>query len=323
MQAFFVIAGFLAARSIGKRGRREWLRGRTVQLLIPATVTWLTFSRLTDWVSMGDPFADIILIGHVWFLYTLAAFSLLTFVLEGKLGQSSIKKLAAAVDRAPLALTVGLFLIAAFAGKLMMTATYMASPAIAHGEGIFENLYVLARVPIMLVFYLFGHVIAHCRFIERLHLSPMAMMFVVSLGAYIWLQQPNGYDVAQIPGVPRKVAMLVMYLMFSGAGTFLALTVFAHANVAKSVPAAFMHLSRASYTIYLTHLFYLTALFRWLTPLISDRLLLFSILVGGGMALSLATHEIFSRNRLLTFLFNGKPAPRPSPSPMTPVTSRA
>ncbi len=321
MQGFFVIAGYLAARSIGKRGPVDWLRTRTVQLLVPATVTWLTFARLTDWVATGDPFANIILIGHVWFLYTLAAFSLLTALFEGSGMRRIVPVLARRVDHAPLWLTVFALFVTALAAKVAVAAIFMTSPAVAQAQGAWANLHRLAATPVMGVFYAFGYLLAHCELAQRLPLRPMLALFVASAAAYIWMQQPDGYDVVAIPGLDHRLAMLVMYAMFTGSGVFLALTIFAHARTARSAPPLLLFLSRCSYTIYLVHLFYLTALFALLSPMINGRLALFCVLVLGSLSLSILTHFAIMRSRVLSLLFNGKSPRPPQSQPATAIVA--
>lgn len=306
MQAFFLIAGFLAARSIGKRGRAEWLRDRIAQLFIPLVVIWLTFQRLTDWVTTGDPFRTVHRIDHLWFLVVLIGFSVLTYIAQGP----SAKKLVAQAairfgDMSP----AGLVLIVTgltFAATLAMQVTYMTFPAVGHKEGVYANFYALTRVFVMVVFYAAGHLLAQEHCITRLSARPLFAISIVATTVYLLLYDPASYGAVQLPGLPPIAATLAMYLAFAAAGSCFSLAVLVHARSVTAVPGYVMSLSRASYTVYLVHLFYVKAAFFALYAVSSSHYLIFSGTVTVAFSLSLLTHRVISASPSLQLLFNGK-----------------
>jgi glucan biosynthesis protein C len=310
MQAFFVIAGFLAAKSIGKRGRSEWLGNRMAQLLIPLAAIWLTFQRLTDWVATGDPFASMTMIGHLWFLVTLAGFSLLTVAAQGPAARAPIERAARAIDGAPHALVIAMLIALVFLATLMTQATYMLVPPIGMKEGAYANLHPFVRTSIMVIFYALGHLLAQCDFLERMRPAPLFAGAGLAMVVYLLLYDADVYATRDLPGLPGFVSTLLLHFAFAVAGSCFSLGVFVHARSITRIPGYAMYLSRASYTVYLVHLLYVTAAFRVLQPLTDSHYLLFAEIVGVATVLSLLTHQLVSASPLLRLLFNGKLPPR-------------
>ncbi|WP_404479880.1 acyltransferase family protein [Novosphingobium sp. BL-52-GroH] len=310
MQGFFVIAGFLAARSIGKRGRSEWLGSRMAQLLIPLAVVWLTFQRLTDWVNTGNPFASVTMIGHLWFLVTLAGFSLLTVVAQGPAMRAPIDRASRAIDGAPHGLVIAGLIAIVFMATLMTQATYMLVPPIGMKEGAYANLHPFVRTYMMVVFYALGHLLAQCDFLGRLRAAPLFVTAGLAMLVYVLLYDADTYVAQDLPNVPHFASKLILHLAFAVAGTCFSLAVFVHARSIRRIPRYAMSLSRASYTVYLVHLFYVTAAFRILVPFTDDHYLLFAEIVFVATVLSIVTHQVISASPLLRMLFNGKLPPR-------------
>lgn len=310
MQAFFVIAGFLAARSIAKRGRAEWLATRMAQLLIPLAVIWLTFQRLTDWVNTGNPFATLSMIGHLWFLVTLAGFSLLTVLAENPGVKGAVERAARAIDAAPRPMVIAVLVALVFLATLLTQFTYMLAPPIGMKQGVYANLHPFVRTYIMVIFYALGHLLAQCDFLARLRVRPLFAVAALAMLVYVLLYDADGYGAVQLPLVPHAAAKLLLHFAFAVAGTCFSLAVFAHARSVTRVPGYVMSLSGASYTVYLVHLFYVTVAFRVLAPVTGSHYLLFAEIVAVAAALSLLTHRIIAPSPLLRLLFNGKLPPR-------------
>lgn len=306
MQAFFLIAGYLAAASISKKQPMDWLRSRTAQLLIPFFVVWLTFQRFTDLIRKGDFFATSFNIDHLWFLIVLMSFSLLTVAGKCTAAGKLLSRAARELRRLPLASVIAGMVAAVFAGMLLNQYIYAAFPAIGMKEGNYESLYLLSRACVMIVFYAVGHVLYKADLLDRVRVAPLFAVAAVAMALYLMLYDPETYTVRQITGIPNAVTKVTTYFLYSVIGTFFSLAIFIHARSITRISKNTAYLSRAAYTIYLVHIFYVAAAFQVLSTILHDHYLLFIGTVMLATACSLATHQIISMVPMLRLLFNGK-----------------
>ncbi|MGF7155779.1 acyltransferase family protein [Novosphingobium gossypii] len=321
MQAFFLIAGFLAARSIDKHGRFQWLRSRVVQLLVPLIFIMATFQRMTDWVNYGDPLATLGKVDHLWFLLVLTAFSLLTVLLQTPRLRQWITDMVQKAQHLPApAITgciIGGTITLAFAGILAMQCIYFAFPAIAHKDGAFSNFYVLSRIFAMTPFYLLGHLLAQDGVLLRCRATPLFIVAVCAMAAYIALYDDATYVAIDVAGIPHALVALTMHLAMAVAGACFSIAIFIHARSVLRVPTSVMAVSKASYTIYLVHLFYVAAAFVLLSRPGQDHYLLFAAVVSAALLLSFLTHKLVASQPILAFLVNGKGLRARTPMPAT------
>lgn len=306
MQAFFLIAGYLAAASIRKKGAAEWLRGRTAQLMIPLFVVWITFQRLTDLVKRGDPFATPLNIDHLWFLLVLMAFSLLTAASKSDSVDSLIAWVIRHLDKVPVASVITGMIAAVFAGTILNQYVYVGFPAIGMKEGSFESLYLMSRAFVMVVFYVAGHVLHESNLLGRTAAAPLFAIAAIGMMLYLLLYDPNTYTARQIAGIPDEASKVVLYLLYSVIGTCFSLGVFIQARSITRVSNATMQLSKSAYTIYLVHIFYVAAAFELLSQYTRNHYLLFGGIVLTATAFSIVTHQVISKVPVLQLLFNGK-----------------
>lgn len=306
MQAFFLIAGYLAAASIGKKGVAPWLRGRTAQLMIPLFVVWATFQRLTDLIRQGDPFATLFNIDHLWFLIVLMAFGLLTAFSKSDPARRPVARVIQHLAKVPVASVIAGMVAAVFAGAMINQYVYVAFPAVGMKEGGFESLYLLSRAFVMVVFYVAGHVLHEINLLERTPALPLFAIAAIGMILHFLLYDPATYAARPIAGVPDMGPKLLLYLVYSVIGTCFSLGVFVQAQSIARVSNATMHLSKSAYTIYLVHIFYVVATFELFSKYTHNHYLLFGSIVLTATALSLATHQVISKVPVLSLLFNGK-----------------
>lgn len=318
MQAFFLIAGFLAARVLLSRDAAVWMKARTVQLAVPLVFVWATVSRLTSWLHSGDPFTDVTSPDHLWFLVVLLAFSALTYWLETSRLRKVVARVVSAADRAsvvPFALTL---LALVFGAVLAREVLLMTFPDVANGAHPYRGINLISRAVVMVWFYLAGFVLGRSSLLSRLPAMPLAFGAALSALAYLMLKDPHDYGAIDVPGLPRKVTMLAMHFTSACASVFFALAVVASAARVRTVPRVVTGLAEASYTLYLLHLFFLSLCFAVLAPLIPNHEALFVSIVVLASSLSVVSHFAAKRVPLLFFLLNGamprKRRPRDAPS---------
>lgn len=305
MQAFFLIAGFLAARVLSSRDPQSWIRTRAIQLVIPLVFVWATVSRLTSWLLTGDPFTDITSPDHLWFLIVLLAFSLLTFGLENSAMRPFVGRVIAAADKASGASFMVTLLVVVFGAIIAREMLLMAFPTLAVGAHPYRGLNLISRGMVMIWFYLAGFVLGRSSLLSRLSVVPVTIAAALSVLVYLAIKNPNDYGAIEIAHVPRKAMMLAMHCTSASGSVFFALAVLTSAARIRTVPKIVSRLAEASYTLYLMHLFFLSLCFAALSPLGLHREVLFTIMVICSSSLSIATHFAARRVPALFFLLNG------------------
>lgn len=316
MPGFFVIAGYFSIMILLRENARSWLTKRLVRLGVPllvASLTILPFQILiqTRAEMLGSSFVlddylqavvfrlthfDEPWVSHLWFLYSLIAFSAGLAVVAMVLGNARFKRMATSAvefffDRKWLAFVCVALVAAAlalvlpeiyarFGTKLRAVAGYLQYfPYFALGLAI----YLSPRVQNRYV---------------RFGLPGLALGIVLAANSMLEAQTPWSSAVLMISG-------LFGALMITGFIAKMARHYFnkPNAGIAKVVDASF--------TIYLFHhpiIFVLAMIFTQvdLPPIVE-----FGVMVPVTALVTYQIHKLIAANWLTAFLFNGM-MPKPA-----------
>lgn len=319
MPGFFVIAGYFSIMILLRENALSWLTKRFVRLGVPllvASLTILPFQILiqTRAEMLGSSFvvADywqaVVLrlshfdepwVSHLWFLYSLIAFSAGLAVVAMVLGNARFKRMATSVthflfDRKWLAF-VGVALIA--------VALALALPEIYARFG--TKLRAVAGYLQYFPYFVLGLAIYLSPRVQNRYigfgLPALALGVMLAVNSMLEAQTPWSSAVFMISG-------LFGALMITGFIAKLARHYFnkPNAGIAKVVDASF--------TIYLFHhpvIFVLAMLF---TQIDLPPIIEFGLMVPVTAFVSYQIHKLIASNWLSAFLFNGV-MPKPSIAP--------
>ena len=331
MEAFFAISGLLAAFTLRQQGASKWLARRWISLGVPTLMVMMSLNPLTLALQVWDqqrqlgqeltPFAFHTPILHLWFLPVLLACS--TLLASMTAWPALITRMDRAVGHLVSSATplrrrclIAAIMLLALAGigleqvYTLITAGY--EPAGRMAGLAFRDFGLTGPwIPYYFVFYLLGWLIgarpdvAELCLHHRRVLVALVAIGVVGIVAAFWYKGrayvfPYAFENAL--GGGRTFASITKALI----GVPATLLILSHAVGVRRVPALLDRLSRSSYTIYLVHLFLLTALSAALGNRGRETMPRYLLLVLVTVAVGHQVHFLLvKRSAVLGFLLNG------------------
>jgi glucan biosynthesis protein C len=310
MPLFFMIAGFFAVFLIHKRGLVGFLKNRLLRVLTPLLiflplVLWTMYLGIV-WagkhVDSPSPMLGFILMGmqsgqsadqplstaHLWFLYYLCLFYLLTVVLW-KLGLFRLK------------LTAGLFnpwVMVGLLPLLFIPGFYLVNAPHPAPEGLLPQFWPFALYG--LFFLLGGLLYQNQQAIERLHAFRWWLL-LAGIGSYVYFNHR----------VPAAEGNLLMACSEAFTAWYLTLwCLVAGQRYLNRANRGFRYIADASYWIYLIHLPLLVLIQYALLNTAWNLWLELSLSVGLTMLIGLLSYALLVRHSPIGWMLNGKRAKR-------------
>ena len=308
MPAFFLVAGFFAARLLAKRPADVWLRDRFVRLVIPFVVALVTIVPLQRAITGAYRDATGILVGapqpsfhHLWFLAILFAFCL--FVVTARpLLDSAIDAVAARAVRLFGRHTTGfgfLVLVAvAILWELAIKAFFDAEiPPDARLAG------TMRLAAVYLPWYLFGYAIGRVP-------GAMARFAEPSSSTLVLAATFLAFDLA-VAGVPNLESFSTLHLAaWTGSAWYVArIAVAATARLGFTSAPLFRRLGDWTMPIYLLHHPWTLAIALLLLPTHWPAEVQFALVTILATAATFASCAVVDRAPLLAILLNGRRLP--------------
>lgn len=329
MEMFFLLAGFFGHLTLHRKGAGQFVRSRSIRILVPFVVGWFLFRPLlvSGWImgnasmrgdvdvwaglvggvqSLSRLPAGIFTGSHLWFLYYLAMITALTLAARALL--SAIGSRKAALLRRVDALVAwfadcpGSLSILAIptAGMLWcMSGWGMDTP----DKSLFPHFPVLA---IDGGFFVLGWILSRQReLISRFaRLSPLLWMQAAVGIASIFLLDGIESNPAHSHYLPAHAGFAFGYALTMWSLVFLTIGIFQ--KLCSRSNAMVRYIADSSYWMYLLHLpvvIWLQVAVAELTLHWSFKLAFVSIIT---MAISLFTYDLFVRSTFLGWVLNGR-----------------
>ncbi len=334
MALFFLVAGFFANLLIHKRGLRSFLKNRAIRLALPFVIflplimvaylgaafyirdhvnpdshTFMFKIMLAGIDGTGEPGRPST--AHLWFVYNLMMFCLVTAVCYRfrNMGISRfVAKIFTAFYQRPLyVLIVPLTLVPALYSVMAPTP----APDQFVPQGWSFGYYGL--------FFLFGwHFYYHHDFLDRLRawVMPMALLVVPAFIAYVlflieppdiselagvtpdqMLEPPSGFSAYRLTGtiVESYLSVFLVFLSLYLARRFLSF----ENKITR-------YISDASYWIYIVHVPLLLIVQAMLLPLAWPAIVKFIVSVALVFTIAVIAYELFVRYTPIGTMLNGK-----------------
>jgi glucan biosynthesis protein C len=306
MPLFFVVAGFFTAWLIARRGLGGLMQQRARRILVPFLVAWpllqwsmgaliewaaghvaqpSPFLRLVrDWLAMPDPPAPPLGTGHLWFLYYLLLFTLLTWI-GRTLGFGRLVAGWMALGPRRLFLSFPLLLLPGFLGTLaphpapesvlpQFWAVALYGPFFALGLGLHGRLDWLAPLRAWVWPALIACVLLYALFLMRL-----------------------GTDLRANPMATASWPLATLEALIAGWGTLACLV--GGLRWFERARPWMTYLARSAYWVYLIHLPILFALQYALLDIALPWPWKFLIGLGATLLLCLGSYEALVRRTAL------------------------
>lgn len=327
MPTFFVVAGFFAAFLFIERGERDFIRNRSMRVLVPLVVFWpVIFPAAIGafWFSLGatglrpDVTLEVYFRGalarstfvHLWFLYDLIIFYIAVVLLARFPFPDSLKatieRLFRAVLKSPfraagLGVISALTLIPMITGTLDTSSSYIPYwPALVAYGVYFGFGWMLYQVRDILGIFQKG---AWTHLSLGLALFALPTVFVAET---VLAQQSTPTLTHAINVVKNGLTM--GFLVFGCIGLFM--------RHMETYSPFMRYFTDASYWIYLLHLPFAV----WFAGLFAgtgfSAVTKFFIVSGLTTAVTVVTYHYFVRATFLGALLNGRRYPRSLPSAM-------
>ncbi len=290
MEAFFLMAGFLASAFLNKHDKSVFLQKRIRRLGAPFLTGFVVvnFVVVPLIANKAMVYENLLFLHHLWFLIVLLIGALLhrTLLTPQRLQDVLPKKIFAS----PVATVFVVFLIASIVEVglgdfFLRLVTYSA----LHQKGVFEiNDYVH-----YLPFYALGAVLFNYR--NKIDVLLRCWPLFIVLTAF-YFAKPAFLDISwSLLQVVKTLATLSMIGLVLGAFHFI---------VPESVARPWM--SNYSYTMYLVHQPLLYLLRDPVMTLTTSTYLRFALISAAAITLCSLFHIVVSHNKILRFLFNGE-----------------
>ena len=299
MQAFFVIAAFLAAAVLSKYSAAAFLEKRAVRLLVPFAVAAALINPIAEAAVAGQPLVDAGMGGamHLWFIPVLFACAVIhQLVLRpGQLAHVLPRGLSA-----PAWLMVPA-VIAAAAAMIWAAKTALALLPLQSVSSLSSGYFNATLFAEYLPFYAAGAALFHYRtqLDQLLKWAPLLLPFVaLNFSGMRALNESPA--LSQLARDAASLALVVMALAF-----------FRHTG-----RLARPWMSNFSYTLYLLHLPLLIVLRQPVMDNIEGVWARFFLINAATIALCAGAHVLITRSHALSFLLNGETA-RLQPAPVT------
>jgi peptidoglycan/LPS O-acetylase OafA/YrhL len=316
MPLFFVIAGFFAALLVARRGMGGLFRNRTARVLLPlalflplvlASIHWLTLQAAANvahpspalawmrgWIAQHGSLPSLPGWAHLWFLFYLLLFTVLTWV-ASTLGSRRIGERIAALPPLALAMLFPLPLSLALAG----TSVPWPAP-----EFVLPSLWAMAFFG--LYFALGYQVFERPSMLDRLRPLSMPLLSGAVLAYALLFRSTDGFALTR----PTTLQHATHAALQAYAGLWMTLwCLLAGKRWLDQRNAAMRWLADASYWTYLVHLPLLFAIQYRLLDVSLHWMAKFAIAVLATFAVALASYQLLVRHTTVGRLLNGK---RPS-----------
>lgn len=316
MPLFFVIAGFFAALLVERRGTGGMLKNRSLRVLLPFVIFWplvtlgiiLPIGWALTQVQNPSPLLQFIAVmqnqpdapqppptaAHLWFLYYLMFFYLLTWVARTLLPVKLGEKL---LHLHPLVLVwvLPLFLLPALA---------LARLPFPAPDSFLPQLWALLFFG---SFFAFGYLLHRSSSLVDYFARRWHWLILAGLLAYIPF---HAFSPAQVGFEPANLSWLEkLMLMLSTAAmsVWLSLAGLAFARTCLNQRSGFMRfLSDASYWIYIVHLPILLAIQYWSLDQSGGWLYKYTLSVSLTLLICVVSYLLLVRWTPLGWMLNGR-----------------
>jgi hypothetical protein len=322
MPVFFILAGYFVAFLIAQRGSRGMLTHRLRRLLLPFAIFWpilivcttvlmLVYLHLMERGTVG---IDIKLLAkkstgatpfntmHMWFIYYLIWFCVLTGALAPLWTRASVK-LRVAVDSAfqavtghwwgPIMLTIPLAIVGSFyrAGMLASSGSFIPQPAEIVHNGLFFVFGLLAHRHQNALFP---------RFVDTCWRNTIAglVVFVVVLGAF----KSFITDSTAIPHLNVWIAFL--YNLASWLWSFALIGLFL--RYVSNQNRVLRYVSESSYWVFLVHMLGTIGFGALVYGLPFGPIAKMTLNIAATTTACLLTYQLFVRRTVIGVLLNGQ-----------------
>lgn len=341
MAAFFLIAGYFAHLLLERRGTWGFVKNRAIRIAAPLSIFWtpalmgiLACLLWAIWIKNGYSFPEgpppppitfeTFPWTHLWFLWVLLLFYVGLLLGRFILGLVDPKgRLAAGADKAMRVLVMpwGLPLVAAPLALALYLKTdwFMWLGVPTPDTGVIPN---LAGTIAYGIAFLLGYLIRRRSDVLLARIArywPLYLLLALGLGtASLILAGGPVPNFLVPPGQSLPSAAVYAVAVYAGAFAALALAL----RFLGRERAAVRYVSDASYWIYLLHLPVVMAFqvlvhdLNWPWPVKAVAI------VGGTLAVMLATYELLIRHSFMGRWLNGRKVPWRRPSaPLAPATT--
>ena len=315
MPLFFVVAGFFAALLVARRGMAGLFRNRAARVLLPLvlflplvliSMHWLTMQAVANvahpspalvwmrgWIEQHDSLPLLPGWAHLWFLFYLLLFTVLTWV-ASSLGLRSLGQRIAALPPPALILLFPIPLTLALAGT---TAPWPAP------EFVLPSLWAMAFFG--LYFALGYQLFQRHEILDRMRPWSMLLLVGAVLGYALLFHSTDGFALTR----PKTLQHAMHAALEAYAGLWMTLwCLLAGKRWLDRRSPTMRWLADASYWIYLVHLPLLFAIQYRLLDVPLHWMAKFAIAVLATFALSFVSYRLVVRHTLMGRLLNGKHA---------------
>ena len=315
MPLFFVVAGFFAALLVARRGMAGLFRNRAARVLLPLvlflplvliSMHWLTMQAVANvahpspalvwmrgWIEQHDSLPLLPGWAHLWFLFYLLLFTVLTWV-ASSLGLRSLGQRIAALPPLALILLFPIPLTLALAGT---TAPWPAP------EFVLPSLWAMAFFG--LYFALGYQLFQRHEMLDRMRPWSMLLLVGAVLGYALLFHSTDGFALTR----PKTLQHAMHAALEAYAGLWMTLwCLLAGKRWLDKRNATMRWLADASYWTYLVHLPLLFAIQYRLLDLPLHWAAKFTTAALATFAVSFVSYRLVVRHTLMGRLLNGKHA---------------
>ena len=315
MPLFFVVAGFFAALLVARRGMAGLFRNRAARVLLPLvlflplvliSMHWLTMQAVANvahpspalvwmrgWIEQHDSLPLLPGWAHLWFLFYLLLFTVLTWV-ASSLGLRSLGQRIAALPPLALILLFPIPLTLALAGT---TAPWPAP------EFVLPSLWAMAFFG--LYFALGYQLFQRHEILDRMRPWSMLLLVGAVLGYALLFHSTDGFALTR----PKTLQHAMHAALEAYAGLWMTLwCLLAGKRWLDKRNATMRWLADASYWTYLVHLPLLFAIQYRLLDLPLHWAAKFTTAALATFAVSFVSYRLVVRHTLMGRLLNGKHA---------------
>lgn len=321
MPLFFVVAGFFAALLVARRGMAGLFRNRAARVLLPLvlflplvliSMHWLTMQAVANvahpspalvwmrgWIEHHGSLPSLPGWAHLWFLFYLLLFTVLTWV-ASSLGLRRIGERIAALP--PLAH----ILLFPLPLALALTGTTAPWPA---PEFVLPSLWAMAFFGL---YFALGYLLfQHHGMLDRLRPLSMTLLIGAVLAYALLLRLSDGF--ALMRPTPLQHAMHAALEAYAGLWMTL-WSLLAGKRWLDRRSSTMRWLADASYWTYLVHLPLLFAIQYRLLDVPLHWMAKFAIAVLATFAVSFVSYRVLVRNTAVGRWLNGNSAGAPTPN---------
>lgn len=321
MPLFFVVAGFFAALLVARRGMSGLFRNRAARVLLPlvlflplvlTSMHWLTMQAVAnvahpspaliwmrEWIEQHGALPSLPGWAHLWFLFYLLLFTVLTWV-ASSLGLRPLGERIAALHPLALIMLFPLPLSIALAG------TTVPWPA---PEFVLPSLWAMAFFGL---YFALGYLMFQCpEMLDRLRPLSTALLIGAVLAYALLFRLNDGFALTR----PTTLQHAMHAALEAYAGLWMTLwCLLAGKRWLDKRNATMRWLADASYWTYLVHLPLLFAIQYRLLDVPLHWAAKFAMAVLGTFVVSLVSYQVLVRYSVVGRLLNGKNAKTRQPT---------